>query len=163
LLGITTLTWLCLVYTGFVARRVLGSHTGSAPPVWGRRSVTLLASVMLCLVYLAPPLAFSQMMNFRSTQTPLQTALTPTALLAVIVSPLLVSFTMFSGTWLVLQSIRLVRPLRCPSCGGSSHHSQAVGRTCEHCSCDLASWLYVGSHAPSSELSDKSPQNLLQG
>ncbi len=139
-MGVTALTWLCLVYTRFFGQRVLGSHTGASPPKWRRRFLTMALSGLLCALYL-PLLVWRIMLLYPWDPGNLQYL--RNILVNTLSAGLFVYVVAFGATWVLTQIRRLARPVRCPSCGKVTRQKYAVSHLCEHCGHDLASWLFA--------------------
>jgi hypothetical protein len=134
MLGIAGSTWLGLVYTRFFARHLLGTHAGASPPKWKRRLLTLALSGLLLIGYL--PLLAARILILYSPEVD------PSIFIIALGLSLLLNLITFGGTWIIVQVIRFVRRSRCPVCRAAIADI-AVGRACESCGYELATWLWV--------------------
>jgi Zn-dependent protease with chaperone function len=134
------LTWLCLAYVRFFARRIFGRHAGKSPSNWKRRLLNLATSGLLSLAYL--PLLVTRL-AFIVPEMGLEAPLVLLGAMFLVVLVFLLLYSLFFGVSWVLVGLRRVSPLRCPACRRTSRQRQAVGARCEHCGGELAAWLVV--------------------
>jgi Zn-dependent protease with chaperone function len=136
------LTWLGLIYIRFFARRMLATHIGISPPQRAHRLLTIITSGWLLIFFLPAVLQDFGVMAIASGQAIMPIQWAGLLVFGVIGSLFLYSIA-FGVTWLLVQTYRLFRKSRCPSCEQITNKRYAVGQVCEHCGQDLAPWLFI--------------------
>jgi Zn-dependent protease with chaperone function len=124
-----------LLYVRVFSRQILGSHSGTAAPIWKIRLLTFGSSCLLGLSYSA---LFAGRV---AILYPDPEALLTEFFLAAMFVNLVLYGVAFGGTWLAIAVWRSFHPIRCHSCGEASQYAFALDRVCDHCGRELAPWL----------------------
>lgn len=135
-----TLTWFGLVIARFIGQRAFASHTRLSAPIWKHRLLMLILNGLLA-VFVGPMLALRVLLM--SGQMPE---------LVFVVTVLVIGF---GGAGLSLLTLGLAQgllwvwqvllPIHCPACRKTTRHSEAIGKSCEHCGQLLTPWMFVTS------------------
>ena len=160
LAGFTGFTWLWLVYVHGMSRFLLGSHLGRQFPRLRQALLTGSSVVLLTVLYWPAALArlTAQASFLLTADRALSVAesrrlfvygfLGTTTILMVFAVAVYILWVLAAllALWLVL----LRRHGRCPHCRRVSHFRINLGRLCEGCKNDLASWVFDDPSTPTS-------------
>jgi hypothetical protein len=145
------LIWISLCGLRYWGWLLLGSYTGVRPPIWRRRILTAIFSLLLSVVlfeFISGILANAGVViagtsgRITGTDVDVLTATATSAfeLFVIIGLGILIGGVLLNG-WLKL------RPRRCPACRQIVPQSVVVGQVCPHCHAELAAWLLIDSDA----------------
>lgn len=146
--GVVILIWLWLLYCGYTARHVLGTHTSAFPPNRARRWLNVPISGLLLMLFSPVIIAQVLLVDAVARITEINTAQPETLLLFRILyfligTAFIVYIGLFLVTWGSIEVRRLFVKRRCPTCKEETKQKFSVGAQCVHCGSELAKWLWV--------------------
>lgn len=136
--GMTLVVFSWFVLVRRLARLLLASRTGAAPPDRRRRWMAAVLAIMLTAI-LFP----AMLVNITIYDTILDYNLPFEVLASLTLPGITVYAVLFVGLWSAGEVLARVVPKRCPSCGERHRGMQAVGIDCGHCGEPLAPWIYA--------------------